>query len=250
MLAGSDIATGNTLTPSLSLAQYNQRLAALGRTLTHEGFCHAVREIAVSRLNEDSPKARLLGAKLVYGIGSGSYRGVCYFNAWQNGQGPEIIEIAATGEESTIQLAGTTIHETGHVLAGAKAGHGKEWKDACFALGLRNVMAAGQRYDEAAFEPSTLSRILSLGTPSDGNPNFGLNAGGFVGLPPVNIKPCPMGKGTRGGRMVQTARLRLWICGCGPEHTNCPKGSPHKVRVAEDNFEAKCSHCGEAFKRA
>jgi hypothetical protein len=234
--------------PSLTVAQYNA-LARVGRTLSHEQFCHAVREIAVSRLTEDSPKAKLLAAKLVYGIGGGSYRGICYYGAWHNGQTTDFIEIAATGEESALQLAGTTIHETGHVLAGPGAGHGKEWKDACFALGLRNVMAAGQQYDGSAFAPETLSAILALGEPSDGNPNFRqIGAGNFVGLPPAVVKPCPMGRGRRGGRMTQSTRLRLYECECSPSIDSCPKGKPHKVRVAEDYFSAVCGHCAKVFK--
>jgi hypothetical protein len=36
----------------------------------------------------------------------------------------EFVEVAATGRESLVQLAGTTIHVTAHVLAGRGTGHG------------------------------------------------------------------------------------------------------------------------------
>lgn len=209
--------------------------------LTHEAFCHAVRDLAVSRLTDDAPKGRLLAAKLVYGVGAGHYRGICYFQAWENGTQHDLIEIAATGEESALQLAGTTIHETGHVLAGPGAGHGQEWKDACFALGLRNVQAAGQVYQHDAFAPDVLARVQGLGEPNDGRPAFATlhNPGSpFTGLPVFKPGACPMGRGTRGGRMVQTARLRLWECGCV---------KPVKVRVASDAFQAHCDACGKAF---
>jgi hypothetical protein len=42
----------------------------------------------------------------------------------------DVIEIAATAQESWVQLAGTVVHELGHVLAGWNAGHGKDWKAA------------------------------------------------------------------------------------------------------------------------
>jgi hypothetical protein len=50
-------------------------------------------------------------------VGDGTYRGVTVFDAWENGVGRvDIVEIAATG-----QVAGTVIHELGHVLAGRGA---------------------------------------------------------------------------------------------------------------------------------
>ena len=64
---------------------------------------------------------------VVYGAGDGRYRGVCHYSAWANGVGPvEVVEIAAAGEESLVQVAGTTLHELAHVLAGWGGGHGSE----------------------------------------------------------------------------------------------------------------------------
>ena len=56
----------------------------------------------------------------------------------------EVVEIAPAGEESLVQVAGTTLHELGHVLAGWGAGQGAEWKRACERLGLRRALGAGQ----------------------------------------------------------------------------------------------------------
>src|SRR5215510_5890412 len=93
-------------------------------TMTHEAFVHVVRAIAVERIAEQATRERLLAAKLVYGTGDWRYRGICYYRSWRNGTEHDLIEVAATGEESPVQLAGTTIHETAHVLAGPGAGHG------------------------------------------------------------------------------------------------------------------------------
>lgn len=89
-------------------------VSSLVSTLTREQFIGQVRDLAMSRLNGSTHAAALHSAKLVYGAGSGQYRGICYYDAWKQGAPHSFIEIAATGEESTLQLAGTTIHELGH----------------------------------------------------------------------------------------------------------------------------------------
>src|SRR5437016_13823745 len=92
--------------------------------ITHEQFCHDVRAAAVAWASArgsitEAEAARLMAAKLVYGVGSGGYRGVCHYRAWANGHGPvEVVEVAASGEESLVQVAGTTPHELGHTLPG------------------------------------------------------------------------------------------------------------------------------------
>src|SRR5262245_57075586 len=121
--------------------------------VTHEAYVHAVRAIAVERIAEQATRERLLAAKLVYGTGDGRYRGICYYRAWRNGTEHDLIEVAATGEESPVQLAGTTVHETAHVLAGPGAGHGAAWRTACRALGLAHAEAAGQAYAPEHFAP-------------------------------------------------------------------------------------------------
>ena len=225
--------------------------------LTHEEFCHAIRRLAVGRIHEEVTTNLLLGAKLTYGVGSGSYRGMCHYGAWHAaGQSTALIEIAATGEESAIQLAGTTIHETAHVLAGPSAGHGAEWKAACRRLGLGGpgrdglALAEGQDYLPVHFASDILPGIMGLGEPSDGLPQFGrrgawapvvgghgrLWTGGTGGA-------CPMGRGVRGGKSFGpgSGRLRLWECPGDETH------KPVKVRVASDDFKATCDRCGKPF---
>ena len=208
--------------------------------MTHEGFVHAVRAAVVPRVVDGEARKRLQGAKLVYGVGESGVRGTCYFGAWTNGAQHDFLEIAAIGEESVVQLAGTTIHELAHALAGFGHGHGKEWKKACAVLGLETAQAAGQAYEPAHFAASVWSAIESLPHPSDGKPTFSGRAA------TVAPKPCPMGVGTRGGKsrgVGSGSRLRLWVCGCA-------EGTPgRKVRVASDEWDATCNRCGERFAR-
>ena len=107
----------------------------LHQTTTHERYLHAVRDVVIARALErqtitGGQGKRLAHTKLLYGVGDGTDRGVTVFDAWENGVGRvDIVEIAATGQESWIQLAGTVIHELGHVLSGMSAGHSNPWKD-------------------------------------------------------------------------------------------------------------------------
>ena len=208
---------------------------------THEAFVAAVRAIAAARLEDEAQRIQVLSAKLVYGVGSvRGARGVTYFGAWQNGHTEPVafMEVCATGEESEIQLAGTTVHEAAHVLAGPNCGHGSEWKAACSALGLVRAEAGGQAYQESDFAPALWSAVEALPKPVDGRPIFGSARGA---LPLRKPRPCSLGIGTRGGKSRGAgsgSRLRLWQC-------SCPK--PVKVRVASDTFAAHCDVCGQAF---
>src|SRR5262249_49785864 len=148
-------------------------------------------------------RARLADAKLVYGTGHAmGARGVTFYGAWANGTpGHDLLEVCAAGEETTVQVAGTTIHELGHCLAGKTAGHGAGWKGACKRLGLEHAEAAGQTYAAEHFAAGVWAAITALPTPDDGRPTFA-NRGpgpGIVALP-VIPRPCPLGVGTRGGR--------------------------------------------------
>ena len=168
-------------------------------TFTHEQFIHTVREIAVQRLNE-ADRAAALDAKLVYGAGSKHTRGVTYFGCWKNGHDHAFAEICAFGEDSPIQVAGTTLHEIGHVLAGLGQGHGDGWREACNKLGLQFVRAAGTKYSLACFAPDIRAAIAALPTPTDGRPQpfggFGPN-----GMPlQLKLRPCSAGIGTKGGK--------------------------------------------------
>ncbi len=215
---------------------------------THETYIQRTRDAIIARAElaqtitaEQAFRAR--HAKLLYGIGDGTYRGVCHYRAWANGVGDvDVVEIAAIAQESFVQLAGTTLHELGHVLAGWDAGHGPAWKDACVALGFtKRPEAAGQVYRLALFAPALRHRVYELaGEIGDGHPAFKL----FGGAPMVVIpKPCSAGVGTKGGRSRgkgSGSRQRLWEC-------ECP--TPVKVRVASDDFRAHCDRCDAAFTR-
>jgi hypothetical protein len=205
--------------------------------VTHEWYIHAVRDIAVSRLNE-ADRRKLLAAKLVYGAGARrAARGICFYDAWQSEEDYALLEICAFGEESLVQLVGTTIHELAHCLAGVATGHGNRWKSACRALGLTRSQAAGQAYSEKDFDCDLWSHIALLATPSDGIP-----ARKRQGQP--QARPCPLGIGTHGGTSRGAgsgSRLRLYMCEC--------LDRPFRVRVARDDFRAQCLFCGTIFQR-
>lgn len=210
--------------------------------MDHETFIRTVAEKALSRLPAEERKA--CEARIVYGAGKPGLRGVTYYGAWQNG-GPEpvpFVEVCAMGEESPVQLIGTTIHELGHVLAGHDAGHGKGWKAACERLGLRRVKAAGTKYCLAMLEPELRQELAALPSPADGKPVGAHHRGGAGGgAPVVNPKPCPMGAGTRGGQSRgkgSGSRMRKFVCGCGVI-----------VRAARDELRAHCDDCGQPFQR-
>lgn len=215
---------------------------------SHEEYIHAIRNIVVKFQPDAAIRERLLGVKLVYGIGAGHYRGICYYGAWQNGKTTDFLEIAATGEESPTQLAGTTIHELGHVIAGNGAGHGKDWKAACLSLGLTAIQAGGQNYMPEHFAPHIWEDIAKL-APSDGTPIFGKVGAGFIGLRPAVLKPCPLGIGTRGGKsrgVGSGSRMRKFICAC----INAQTGKPIPTRRACDIWDATCNQCGQKLTRA
>jgi hypothetical protein len=215
--------------------------------VTHEAFIHAVRAIVLPRVADDGQRARLADAKLVYGAGhSMGAHGVTFYGAWANGTpGHDFLEVCAAGEETTVQIAGTTIHELAHCLAGNTAGHGTGWKGACRVLGLMHAEAAGQSYAPEHFAPDVWAAVEALANPDDGRPTFAQRgAGPGIIARPAAPRPCPLGIGTRGGRSRGTgsgSRLRLWHCDCAPAV---------RVRVAADAFDATCNRCGTAFKRA
>lgn len=217
-------------------------VAVTAEPITHEAFVHAVRAIVAKRIADVAQRERILGAKLVYGGGPQGVRGVCYFGAWENGSQHDFLEIAALGEESFVQLVGTTVHELAHCLAGPLAGHGKAWKEAAAQLGLTVTSAAGQAYCPEHFDAPVWAAVEALPHPSDGTPTFRSGHGAAPRAP----KPCPLGVGTRGGKSRGTgsgSRLRLWVCAC-------PEGTPgRKVRVASDAWDATCNRCATPFTR-
>lgn len=215
-------------------------------TVTHEQYIHAVREIVISRLNDETAKQQLLAAKLTYGSARG-VRGICFPEAWENGKRHDFIEISASGEQSDIQLAGTTIHELAHCLAGKTAGHGRNWKRAARQLGLIRPQV-GQTYAMTDFDPDLWAHIQLLPVPSDGRPAFierqaSSKTTPSTGQTTSKVKSCPLGIGTRGGKRLgrgSGSRLRLFICGCQ---------APVKARVARDVFQAMCLVCKSEFSR-
>jgi hypothetical protein len=226
---------------------------------THEQYIQAVRDAIVSGATArgtitGEQADQLRACKLVYGVGMGGIRGMTIHKAWRNGNGPvDMVEVAAMTQESYVQLAGTTLHELAHVLAGATAGHSVAWKDTAVALGMAlRPAAAGQVYHLSMFSPWLREQVYRLAARiGDGTPGFlALLAGGgaapILGTSPIVVRaprPCSAGTGTRGGTSSgrgSGSRLRLWVCGCD---------APVKVRVASDDFQATCNRCDSPFKR-
>jgi hypothetical protein len=212
-------------------------------TVTHEQFIHGVRAAAVQRL-DDGERAAAMSAKLVYGAGEGTgRRGVTFYGAWQADKDHPLCEVCAFGEDSPIQIAGTTLHELGHVLAGIGKGHGPDWKAACERLGLRYVRAAGTNYSPACFAADVRLAINALPAPTDGKPQ-GIGGMRANGTPlQLKLRPCTAGVGAKGGKSRGTgsgSRLRKFVCACVPAVI---------ARVARDEFNATCNACGTTFKQ-
>jgi len=212
------------------------------QVITHEQYVHGIRQLVLSRLNEDE-QAKLGATKLLYGAGHAA-RGVTMFSRWLNGKAEQIdiAQVCADGEENFVQVAGTTLHELAHVLAGLGAGHGGDWKEQAKRLGLRKALAAGQRYCMASFDPAFRFALCRLPLPTDGTPSFGhVVTSGGINLPAFKVRGCSIGIGRRGGKSRGAgsgSRLRKYQCDCGVI-----------ARVASDTFEASCNKCDTLFKQ-
>lgn len=219
---------------------------------THESYIRHVASLAI-RYGDLNPTEReeLKSIKLVYGAGPSGTRGVTYYNRWKPNADKIVpfVEVCAFGQESLVQVCGTTIHELGHVLAGWNAGHSKDWTNACARLGLGGIQAAGTEYKWDCFAPKLRKALEALKPPVDGNPQslasqFPLGMlGPGTGIAPA-FKPCGAGIGTRGGKsrgIGSGSRLRLFQCACD---------RPIKVRIAADDFDAVHNPCGKQFHRA
>jgi hypothetical protein len=211
------------------------------RNSTHEAYVAGVRDLILAQSElTDEERERLSHTKLLYGAGQGGVRGVCYYDAWENGVGKvAVVEIGAASQESWVQLAGTTLHELAHVLAGNNAGHSVAWKEAAKRLGFtKRPEAAGQHYSLAIFRPALREQTAILAaTIADGSPAF-RSTFSTMGLT-FKVRPCSGGFGTRGGTSRgkgSGSRSRLYICGHG-----------QKLRAATDTLNATCNDCGSAF---
>lgn len=200
---------------------------------THESFVQGIKALAVEKC-PDAYKDKLASTKLVYGLGRSGLRGVTHFGKWSDGEKPlDLAEVCAFGEQDSTQLAGTTLHELAHVIAGPGAGHGKAWKDACKMLGLRKCSAAGQHYQLAVFDPDVRLALVGMKKPDDGKPSESVAS---------KLKPCLMGVGTRGGKSRGAgsgSRMRKYQCDCG-----------QIIRAACDDLDATCNKCSSSFKQA
>jgi len=215
-------------------------------TTTHEAFIHAITAAVLARAS-DEDRAKLAGIKLTYGAGAPGLRGVTYFQRWKGtdreAPAAAFVEVCALGQENWIQVAGTTLHELAHVVAGHKAAHGPDWKHAAERLGIRRLRAAGHRYYLASFAPWLRELIAAMPKPDEGEP-VNMLAQMLAGPngKPIKIKPCGVGKGSKGGKsggVGSGSRLRLFQCECDP---------PVKARVARDTFAATCDCCSSGFK--
>lgn len=200
---------------------------------THEDYIHGVYEAARKMVSGYPDKlAAIDNIKLVYGLGSmKGARGVTYYQGWKGGPASTskgkagnpstipydscpAVEICAFGQSDWTQVAGTTIHELGHVIAGYTAGHGHEWKEACELLGLRKPKAAGMKYHVASFDPKLRALITALPKPQDGSPIGVMSA---LGIPmPIKPKACGAAIGVKGGKSRGVGSgSRLVKCSCG-----------------------------------
>lgn len=233
--------------------------------MTRERYIQAVRSaaLAVAVLSTEE-RDHLAGLKMVYGTGYGTgARGITYHEAWTkpvNGcshvhaapapgevpaaaKGDALIEICAFAEESLVQLAGTTVHEMGHALAGVGKGHGKEWAGCCKRLGLRGMRAAGTQYVSAMFVPALREKLAAIPVPTDGRVIGWNERGAGAGLAGLftRVRPCSAGIGSRGGKsrgVGSGSRLRKYVCGCG-----------QIIRASTDTLEATHGPCGTAFQK-
>lgn len=205
--------------------------------ITHEQFVREVAELGIARLQDPETRQRAGMCKLVYGAGMPGLRGITYFNRWHDdkAQVKAFVEVCAHGEENPVQLAGTTLHELGHVLAGPGCGHDKGWKAACERLGLRRINAAGTRYIPAMFAPDIREPIMALAERlNDGKPVSALPMGA-----PIKVRPCQAGVGVRGGTsrgVGSGSRLRKYVCeACG----QILRASTDTLNATHDDDEGK-----------
>lgn len=208
--------------------------------VTHEDYIRAVVNAALEYPDAtEKDREAIRAIKLVYGAGDRNRRGVTYFQRWRPGEKVEavpLVEICAFGQSNWTQVAGTTLHELGHVCAGMGAGHNAEWKAACARLGLVAVKAAGTEYAQDNFDPVMWRAIQAIPQPTDGVP-----CAWGEGLFKKTSGSCTLGFGVMGGKSRgpgSGSRLRLYECECVP---------PVKIRAAKDDLDCTCNVCAGLF---
>ena len=207
--------------------------------LAHERYLHAIRDVLAARLNEPE-RTKVLEAEILYGAGRPSVYGICFYNRWKREQTHDVIEISAFNEESVEQLWETLAHELAHTVAGHEAGHGPEWKAAAKRLGLRRPAASGPAGIED-LDPDLIRIIRQIPVPEDGAPVVRLAS--VIRTSATSGSACPLGIGTQGGTSRgpgSGSRLRLYMCECERSV---------RVRVASDDFRARCLVCESEFQR-
>jgi hypothetical protein len=223
---------------------------------THQTYIDAIYKTALKLApgltKED--RVKLSAIKLAYGAGPDGTRGVTYYNRWKKPDGKTaipLVAVCATGQESHVQVCGTTLHELAHVIAGWQAGHGQGWTDACTKLGLTNMSAGGTDYQWSEnFTPEMAKALQALPLPADGTPvsTIGAAVGALLGPwgrpllgGAVSIKPCGAGFGTRGGKsrgQGSGSRYLKYTCKCKERNS---------LRCAGTELDATCNKCKSKF---
>jgi hypothetical protein len=163
---------------------------------------------------------------------------MCLYDKWFRDGVQDVIQVSALFGESLLEKWCTIAHELAHVLAGPGTGHGPAWKEAARKLRLINPRATGAAQSDD-LDPVLIEVLQSIPLPTDGAPICDEEAGVRNKI----RKGCTVGVGTHGGKsrgVGSGSRLRLWIC-------SCPR--PYRVRVASNDFYARCLRCGALFKR-
>lgn len=234
--------------------------ASKSKVVTHEDYVAAIVKLALKQPGLSPADRRVIEAsKITYGADASSgLRGRTYHEHWHRhgSKSPScIVEVCATGQESPLQLCGTTLHEIGHVIAGVGHGHDATWKEACARVGLGQpdapISAAGTEYSWVMFEPKLRAKLQALAEPNEGKPVVPKGE-------TVSVRVCLAGQGAKGGKSHGAgsgSRLLLWECQCGPDTRWKPPATgkdmapkPVKLRHAGRDLEVTCKRCGYDFE--
>lgn len=191
--------------------------------------------ILLARLNAQESEI-LAATELLFGAGNQGVYGTCFYDKWERGGLQHVIEISAFCNDSLLEMWISVVHELAHVLTRGD-GHGPRWRAAAKRLGLMKPKATGAGNIED-LDRNLVAVLERIPLPTDGQP-VADDFGGVGG----KKKSCKAGVGSCGGKSQGpgSGRLRLWVCECLPK--------PVRVRVASDDFRARCLTCGALFKR-